>query len=363
MSHLAIVGIEAKLYRATRANVVQDDLSALVVSGKVSHNVDSDTQSWCDLALLDTTVLTPYVDWVRPELTLRYADGSVVTEQVGLFNVAPPTQEHERRVSTGTVDGRDATSLLLRDQFLDGYSVASGTNYVTAVRTVLTGAGFGAAQISIPPTTKTLPAAQSWEPGTTRLRVVNDLLDGIAYYRLSANRQGVLTSGDRLTSLAQASPATTYTSGTGSTLVGKVSDQPDLSRFCNAVVVRKVTPNQATLYARARNDDPASPTGIPTIGLFARPPIDVPTLADQAAADDLAAAYLAEGGTYYRKLTVRTLPDPVFSANDVVGLDITGAGGRVVASGNWRRLTVVVGFSPRDAVTVHTLARVEGYAA
>jgi hypothetical protein len=365
---VAVVAMAPALYRAALGGQRSDDLSAYVASGRVEHNVDAAVKTTFRADLLAPGGVADW-DVLAPVLTLTHDDGTVVSEPVGLFVVPPSPMRHGAQGTTGRIDARDLTWILQNATLPDGYAVAAGAGYAAALRAVATEAGFAADRVTIPDSGATLPAAASWPPGTTRYQVMVDLARGCAYYAPYMDRHGLIVSRPML-ELDRTTPARTYSStDDAAELVGEIDDEPDLTRLCNRVTVRRLDPGPPALYASRTNADPDSPSSTVALGdrlglpeLVLARTIDEPTVADQAAADALAAAYLSQGSSYYRKLTLRTTPDPTAGMHDVLTLDIANPDG-TVATDRWWRTGWSLGFSPRDGqgVMEHRLARVESY--
>lgn len=351
-----VVALVPTLYRCDSSGAVLADLTDLVTGGKVTCNLDAPQPLVFTATLRLPLALTPFVDYVQPWLQVGWADGTVIRAPIGFYAVPPPPKTHQSGYSLATIDGRDLTWLLASRTFRDGYSVGAGANLASALQSVVTGAGI--TRQTIPASSATAASAISWPPGTTRLKVANDLAAGLGWYDLSTDTAGYVTSQPAL-ALDQVGVSAIYSSGAGSRVVGQIDETPDLSRLANVVTVRRVQANSPTLSSTAVNSSPANPTSTAVIGEWART-FDEPGLADQVTADALARRYLSEGASYSRGLRLRTAPDPTAGVHDVVALEASNPDG-VVATGAWWRRGWVLGFTPKDGPMEHTLNRVEAY--
>lgn len=122
------------------------------------------------------------IDWVttrvKPSLTING-----YTWNLGVFVPSVP-QEHW--TDTGrfwTVDLLDKTSILDQDAVEKTYTVKAGTNVVNTVRALINSAGEKTTS-AITDSSETLNKGLVWEPGTSKLRIINDLLDAIGYFSL-----------------------------------------------------------------------------------------------------------------------------------------------------------------------------------
>ncbi len=173
------------------------DISADLLGGTVSRDCATAIQGDCHIQL--SNQLAWGSSLVRLFMTLS-AQGLSYRWNVGVFSLTTPTQPLGEAPVTYDVQGYDRVSLLNR-QIADGYSVAAGTAYLTAVRAVITAAGLSTATTLFDGTsqTLTLPAAMVWPmvttgAQTTWLDVVNQLLAAINYRPIWADANGYFRS-------------------------------------------------------------------------------------------------------------------------------------------------------------------------
>jgi len=123
-------------------------------------------------------------DQIRPEMII---DGAVY--RLGVYLPATVNQretETEQMIELETYD----RSWLARDSRIESRQYfAAGTNYIEAVSSLLAASGIGT--ISAVSSTLTLPEArESWEIGTSRLDIINDLLQEIGYRKVWMDAEG-----------------------------------------------------------------------------------------------------------------------------------------------------------------------------
>lgn len=354
MRRVGSVQLTARLYTATRHNELREDITDLVLGGRVTYDQDRDIKMSFEATVRDPSRVRPYEDFLAPFLTLTYADGAEVTEQLGLYVAAPPKRTATPQLTRGQLDGRDLTWLLASETVDAPYTVAAGTNYLAAVQTIL--AGMGITRFSFPATGLTLATATTWPPGTSKLRIVNDLLQGAGYYALYMTRDGRLTSQPWRT-LASVEPAVRYaTPATGRVrVVGAVEIEPDVSRLANKITVIRDDPGKAPLVATAVNDNPASPVSTVSLGVTIAREVRDQNLATQAEANALARRLLEEAASVYTRLKLSTTPDPSRNPHEVYELAIVNGAGDPVAHGRWWCSGWRIGFTPQDGRMEHEL--------
>lgn len=331
-----------ELWRATVANALVEDLTDIFAGGEVSLNLDRAIKSSAVFKVTDPSRVEPYSDYLAVFMNREYDDGSdSERDQLGLFatRVPPSTRTIER--ADGVYTGEDLTAALARQAFDDAYNIAASTNYVTAVTTILSAAGFSRYQI--PATTSTTAAALTFPLGTTKLAACNTLLEAIGYYHLYVTPDGKLASHPTR-AVQYVEPFTTLTDDD---LMRPVETQPLDTSVANVVIVIKDNPSAAPLTSTQRNDAADSPTSTVNIGELTR--IERRSdLADQAAVDALAVRLLSEGRSFYQTAKLSLLPNPdVLMPHQTVDLDLTGE--MELLNGRWWVRTVGMGFTPATA--------------
>jgi hypothetical protein len=335
----SVVSFLPALYTATKSGEILDDISAYLMSGEVDLDLDRTEGSKMvftgkmrnspDLEPLDLPAMRSYV---APFLRLIYEDGSETMEQQGLFVVIPARAEHHPSASFYSLEGRDLCWLLAANQTPITVTDSPGTSPVSLAHTALSSVGMP--RRNIPATTYTNPKAITWPIGTSRLKRINARLESAGYYSLWFDRKGVATSR-AYDDLATKQAAVTYSSATGSRIVPPVTDEPDWTRVCNRVIVIGSDASIAPIAAIRENNDPLSSMAFQNndnnwITRF----VESADIKEQAAANAMADQMIQQGATYYRRLTIETLPDPERNPREIYELDIHGEQGEI-ATGKW----------------------------
>jgi hypothetical protein len=184
-----------------------------------------------------------------------------------------------------------------------------------------------------------------WEAGDSVLLATNTLLEAGGQYHLWTTGENRLRSY-KYRDPASTNPATTYDTQPGNRLVPPIVETPDWSRLRNRVIVRRMNPDEVPLVGRAEVTDRSSPLHPITLQerMGATAPVylshteDNSELVDQATADAAAANLLATGASFYRSLTIETLPDLFMEGHQIIALDIAD-GDDHHYTGNWIQRT------------------------
>lgn len=283
-------------------------------SGRVDWNVNATIRSSCSLTVED---LAGY-DWRQVRVRIRYVlDGPGGGEwPIGVFLPATPTEQWDVARSE-SVEMYDKMVILEDDKTATAWAYSKGQNLIAAVVQVIQSTG--ETSIQIPPSSKTLSASMTWEVGTSKLRIVNDLLEAADYFSIWCDGMGRYRSDP-------------YSAPGDRPVVWDFVDHPQtsiyLSRFereqdgfhvPNRVVMIGRSEDQETPppYATAQNQDPDSEWSFQARGRWITYTEEGVEAADGETLDSLAARKLRDLTGASRTLTLRHAMIPL-DPNDVV---------------------------------------------
>lgn len=176
---------------------------------------------------------------------------------MGLFLPSSPKRDISSTGATRSVEAYDQGVILRNDKVEDRFTVAAGTNVITAVKDILTGVGI--TQFAMESSAETLPVARDWKPGTDKNIIVNDLLDSIGFTTLSFSSFGAAVA------MPYRSPAARplgyrYASDDRSVLVPDMTHELDLFDIPNKWVLVVSEPDRPELVSTFTNTNEDSPT-------------------------------------------------------------------------------------------------------
>lgn len=339
------------------ANRYQDDLED-VLAGSVSQSWLADIKRTAAFTIRERGGIDFLSDRIQPFVRLHlppYGDRDWVEWPQGVFLLTtPPRRSSKVGVITREVQGYDQLQVYSDDLLVSRYSVAAGTVVTTAVRTLLTSV-LDSPAINLTPASGTLVAAKEWEPGTSKLRVINDLLSMINYESLSFDEEGAAMVRPYRSPQERAEEYT-YADDDQGLIFPELEQSMDLWRVPNRWVLVVSEPDQPALTASYTNADPASPTSTVrrrrTITDF-RTEQEAVSL---AALQDKAKRLAFEASQVFEEVPFRTGLMPIHSGNDVYRVRLEGlAINAKYAETSWK-LTLKAGapmeHSARRVVTV-----------
>jgi hypothetical protein len=116
-------------------------------------------------------------DRIRPIIIL-----DDIEYEMGVFLIPSPTRIKRDGGVYREIEGYDVTQIILEDKITDRYFIKKGTNYVNAITQIVNSANIH--QLLMPNSSATLTRDREFEIGTSKLRIINELLQEINYTSL-----------------------------------------------------------------------------------------------------------------------------------------------------------------------------------
>jgi hypothetical protein len=139
------------------------------------------------------------IDWLNDRLLVQAItvdnEAEPVTTDLGLFLCAAPTAKWDAAHRVWSVELLDKLSILDSDVVTtssgnaETYSVHAGDNPITKVKDIIADAGESSSSIRDDDDAR-VSTDTTWDAGTTRLKIINDLLSSANYFSLWCDGQG-----------------------------------------------------------------------------------------------------------------------------------------------------------------------------
>lgn len=235
----------------------------------------------------------PGVDWARTRVRVFYESGG---EQTPLITAIPraPIEQHSATGMALSIELYDKTLILSEDSYGISYGLDAGTNIITAVADVITSTGVPARDLLLVASADTTSTAMVWEAGTTKLAIVNDLLDAAGYFAVYVDGWGRFHA-DPYTTPDQRGTSWAFADDDQSVYLPEWTLDADVFTVPNRYICVSTSDGETpALSATATDVDPQSPYSFASRGRWiTRVDTDVDT-ASQAVLDLLAERRLAE---------------------------------------------------------------------
>lgn len=237
---------------------------------------------------------------------------------LGVFVLStPPRKAEAAGVIIRYVDAYDQLQVLVDDKTDDRHTITAGTNYITAVKGLLDGAGILSQNLA--PTALTLPVDLDWPPGTMKLDIIDQLLMSINYTSLWFDENGQAVTQPYISPASRPSEYT-YRDDDQSVIFAGLEQGLDLFEVPNKWVLVCSEPDRDPLVSVYTNSNPASPTSTYNRGRTIVDYRPSQQAADQASLDALAARVAYEASQVYEHVTFETAIMPQHSDSDVYTL-------------------------------------------
>jgi hypothetical protein len=297
------------------ANATVDDALSGVLAGEVSMNWLADIKRTARFNILETGAINYLSDRIRPHVRLHvppFGALDYVEWPQGVFLLSTPLRHIDKygRI-TRDVSAYDQLQVYTDDLLTTRYTVAAAENVVAAVTTLL-----GGVAASIAPSTATLVAAKEYDPGTSKLKIINDLLGMINYESLSFDEDGVAVV-QPYTAPSVRTEEYVYATDQSGLMVPEADQELDLFSVPNQWTLVVSEPDQPAIVSTYTNNDPGSPTStVRRDRIISDFRIEVEAV-DQATLDAKVERLAFEASQVYEALEFGTGIMPIHSGNDV----------------------------------------------
>lgn len=203
------------------------------------------------------------VDWLNARLRPVMVIEGLPIQPLGVFMVseAPENWGDGRSWSIKLLD---KTTILDQDTVFETYALNIGAVVTTAIRSLIESAGV--MNHSVTPSTATVASPLVWSAGTSKLRIVNDLLAIINYFSLFSNFDGQYVARPYLLP-AKRPLSYEFIDGPESIYEPRFNRDNDIWSIPNRVTIVGVGDGTtAALTSTVDNDDPTSPYSIANRG-------------------------------------------------------------------------------------------------
>lgn len=259
-----------------------------VTGGKLDWLATAVIKGGGQIAVVD---IAQDIDWLTARLKPYMVIEGLPPQPLGVYLAAEAPETWDSGRSWG-VKLLDKTTILDQDTVSATYGLAAGTVVTTAIIALIESAGI--TNHAVTASVKTLDGDLVWSVGTSKIRIINDLLDLINYFSLFANFEGQMVAQPYI---VPANRPLFYEFIDGSTSIysPQFAKDADIFGIPNRVTLIGVgDAATAALTSTIDNADPLSPYSIANRGRVIGHTESGIEAADQTALDSLARKRLIE---------------------------------------------------------------------
>lgn len=290
----------------TVALILEDDPASSTARSTTSVRIDFDNLAVTQDAWTETTPeeghweSTPAVWVVDEPAGVREVVNTAFP--VGTFLFSSPTEDHSDTGVTYEVGLLTKMNVVAEDTVEDRYSVGAGTPIIPTVQALIESTG--ETRIAVTGSDVTLGSALTWEAGTSKLRVINDLLQAAGYWSLWCDGSGQFRV-EKYVDPASRPVAYSFQHGESSVHMPDWSRVQDMASVPNRfVAVGQGDEDTAPLVGVALNENPDSPFSFQSRGRWITATEEGVEAESQAIIDAYAARKLRDAMSPVSKLTV-----------------------------------------------------------
>lgn len=159
-----------------------------VISGTITSSVDARIKTAGKLSIASDKP----VEWWGDRRLQPWVKVNGVEWSLGVFIPESPSRQYHPWGVDFTVDIYDLLTVLDEDCVPSTYSIKAGTRLTPVIEKLIRGANEW--NYAITPSTKTNKRSMTWEAGTSKLTIINDILDYLEYFSLTCNPDGQFTA-------------------------------------------------------------------------------------------------------------------------------------------------------------------------
>lgn len=297
-----------------------------VVGGSLEVNANTRLKYSGSLTLGDATG----VDFMRHRVKIIYNPGvaGIPSLDMAVMLLSSPKRQHSSKGDTWEIGLLSKLVVVDEDCVEETHSLPAGANIIDEARALLLSVGGG--QPKIHASDLTLKTALTWDAGTSKLTIINALLEAAGYWSLTVDGGGVFQLSPYV---PPGSRPVAWRHRAGSTSIHR--DEWDYTRDLSSIPNRAICVSQGTdtepsLVGVAVNENPDSPYSYAARGRWVTKVVDNVEAASQSVIDSLAQRTLLDAMSPVGKLSVTHAVIPT-KVNDMVEFEPAG-GGRLRAT-------------------------------
>lgn len=294
-----------------------------VVGGSVSHSYLAEIKRTAKFTVADDGSINFLQDRIRPWAGIEMPDGTYQEWPLGVFLLTSPSRKVDiSGVVTRDVEAYDQTVVLQDDTVTDRYFVNANYPYTDAIKELLANTP-GIPSYAINDSSTLTPSALEWDPGTSKYRIIADMLGALNYESLWFDGSGAARAASYVTPKSR--PAEfEYRTDDVSLILPEAEQMLDLYSVPNRWVLIVSNSDQPPLRAEVINTDITSPTSIPNRGRIITRVITDVSAPNQAVLNAIADRYREEQGQVYETIEFSTGLMPMHGNANVYDFEYSG---------------------------------------
>lgn len=286
-----------------------------VTGGEVSQAMLNQIKRIARFSLIEDDEEIDYLNnRIKPYMRLKI-NTKWVDFPLGVFLLATPKRNDDVQSIKRDIEAYDLTLVLRDDKFLDRYTIVEGTPYYDALINMLTSAGIS--HYNIEKTDKILPRTIEFEPGTSKLEAINELLIQLNYTPVFVDEEGFFTARLYVSPAERPSDYDYIDDEQSVTLIG-AEEELDTFNVPNIFTVVRTNEEEEPLKSTFINDNLNSPLSTINRGRNIVDYREIENIADQESLDAYVERIAFEASQVYGRIRFGTALMPIHGYGNVL---------------------------------------------
>jgi len=263
-------------------------------------------------------------EMLYPSLSLYPSGVGQTVYNLGIYLLSSPIFKTTMGVKTATVTCNSKLEILINDRIKERQSFPKDSKYTDNIKDVIRSAGIE--KINISASSSTLDRDIEYDIGTTKLEIVNDLLDKINFNSAYTDNEGFVVSSpyvrpsNRSVDIEYADDETSVIFDDGFT------EEEDASKTPNRWIGIASNPETLPLTSIYENTDVNSPTSIQSRGrVIAAEPLEYTDVASQDVLDEKVKRAAEEDLNIYGNVEFNTALMPIHGYLNKLEVEFNGS--------------------------------------
>lgn len=268
---MSLTGHRTELIRVELLTRSENSLGYLegVDGGNLSWNANADLPGGGSISLKD---MGQDINVSQDRIRVWWEVAGLDPWALGVYVISAPSTQYQSQGSGRELSLIDKLTVVKDDLLLETLQLPAGTNVIEAAVQQINAAG--ETRVASTPSDKVLTNTMTWNPGESRLSVVNDLLTSAGYWSLWTDRMGQFRLEPYI-SPKDRSAVYSFVESETSIHSPEWEYELDLWEATNTVVlVSQADDDDNVWYASSVDDNPDSPTSTVSMGRVLNPIVE-----------------------------------------------------------------------------------------
>ena len=268
-------------------------------------------KSSAEISMREDNSINYLTDRIRPVCIISKGERTMEFP-LGIFLISSPNRDINNRFITREMQLYSKLYIYKGDMVDTRYTLVKGTNVIAEVKRLL-----NTFKITIPDSDYVTSTNREWEIGTSKLEIINDLLDTANYTSLRVSVDGYYVA-DPYILPSDREIDIEYVDDIKSVLSPNMTDELDLFNVPNKFIGFTNNPDSEPLRSVYTNDNPGSVTSTVNVGIIKATQVEVTDAVSQGVLDERVKRSAYNASQVYSHIDFKTAIMPIHGYMDTI---------------------------------------------